>query len=49
MSKEKDEMPESTEEHPEEVYGEIKETDPTVLNDEYEYGGGGDTDEEDEG
>lgn len=49
MSKEKDEMPERTEENPEEVYGEVKETDPTVLNDEYEYGGGGDTDEEDEG
>lgn len=49
MKKENDEMPERTEENPEEVYGEVKETDPTVLNDEYEYGGGGDTDEEDEG
>ena len=46
MSKEKDEMPESTEENPEKVYGEVKETDPTVLNDEYEYGGGGDDGEE---
>ena len=46
MSKEKDEMPERTEENPEAVYGEIKETDPTVLNDEENYGGGGDDGEE---
>ena len=48
MSKEKDEMPERTEENPEKVYGEVKETDPTVLNDEYEYGGGGVDDGEEE-
>jgi len=46
MAKEKDEMPDRTEENPEAVYGEIKETDPTVKHPEEQYGGGGDDGEE---
>lgn len=45
MSK-KDDKKNSQSEEPENVYGEIKETDPTVLNDEYEFGGGGDEDDD---
>lgn len=45
MSK-KDDKKNSQNEEPENVYGEIKETDPTVLNDEYEFGGGGSTSDE---
>ena len=47
MKKDETKKPEEIpKEEQEDVYGEIKETDPTVLNDDYEYGGGGDVDEE---
>jgi hypothetical protein len=37
---------ETPKEEQEDVYGEIEQTDPTVLNNEYEFGGGGDVDED---
>lgn len=47
MSK-KDDKEKVPKEEQEEVYGEVEQTDPTVLNDEHKFGGGGDDNGEDE-